>query len=430
MVSSPSAVEECFTKNDVIFANRPKFVMGKYIGYDYTVVSLAPYGDHWRNLRRLSAVEIFASNRLNLFLGIRRDEIKQLLLRLSRNSVENFAKVELKSMFSELLLNITMRMVAGKRFYGDNMKDVEEAREFREISKEILEFSGTSNPGDFLPILQWIDYQGYNKRALRLGKKMDVFLQGLLDECRSNKRSDLENRNTMIDHLLSLQESEPEYYTDEIIKGLIVAMQVGGADTTAVTIEWAMSLLLNHPEVLKKARDELDTHIGHDCLIDETDLPKLQYLQSIISESLRLFPSTPLLVPHFSTEDCKLGGFDVPGGTMLLVNAWALHRDPKLWNDPTSFKPERFETGESETYKLLPFGVGRRACPGIGLANRVMGLTLGSLIQCFDWKRVDEKEIDMAEGQGLTMPKVEPLEAMCKTRQVMNNVSSKILNSV
>ena len=226
MVSSPSAVEECFTKNDVIFANRPKFVMGKYIGYDYTVVSLAPYGDHWRNLRRLSAVEIFASNRLNLFLGIRRYEIKQLLLRLSRNSVENFAKVELKSMFSELLLNITMRMVAGKRFYGDDMKDVEEAREFREISKEILEFAGTSNPGDFFPILQWIDYQGYNKRALRLGKKMDVFLQGLLDECRSNKRSDLENRNTMIDHLLSLQESEPEYYTDEIIKGLIVVSEI------------------------------------------------------------------------------------------------------------------------------------------------------------------------------------------------------------
>ena len=226
MVSSPSVVKECFTKNDVIFANRPKFVMGKYIGYDYTVVSLAPYGDHWRNLRRLSAVEIFASNRLNLFLGIRRYEIKQLLLRLSRNSVENFAKVELKSMLSELLLNITMRMVAGKRFYGDNMKDVEEGREFREIIKEMFEFGGTSNPGDFFPILQWIDYQGDNKRALRLGKKMDVFLQGLLDECRSNKRSDLENRNTMIDHLLSLQESEPEYYTDEIIKGLIVVSEI------------------------------------------------------------------------------------------------------------------------------------------------------------------------------------------------------------
>ena len=210
---------------------------------------------------------------------------------------------------------------------------------------------------------------------------------------------------------------------------LLQVMQVGGADTTAVTIEWAMSLLLNHPEVFQKARDELDIHIGHDRLIEEADLPKLQYLRNIISESLRLFPSTPLLVPHFSSEDCEIGGFDVPEGTMLLVNAWALHRDPNLWNEPTSFKPERFETGENDTYKLLPFGLGRRACPGIGLANRVMGLTLGSLIQCFDWKRVDDKEIDMAEGEGLTMPKVEPLEAMCRTRQVMKNVLSTILNS-
>ena len=225
MVSSPSAVEECFTKNDVVLANRPKFVMGKYIGYDYTVVSLAPYGDHWRNLRRLSAVEIFASNRLNLFSGIRRDEIKKLLLKLSRNSVEDFAKVELKSVFSELLLNMTMRMMAGKRFYGENMADVEEARKYREISKEILEFAGISNPGDFLPILHWIDYQGYNKRAMRLGTKMDAFMQGLVDHRRKTK-SDLEDKYTIIDHLLSLQESEPEYYTDEIIKGLIVVSSI------------------------------------------------------------------------------------------------------------------------------------------------------------------------------------------------------------
>lgn len=225
MVSSPPAVEECFTKNDLVLANRPKFVMGKYIGYDYTVVSLAPYGDHWRNLRRLSAVEIFASNRLNLFSGMRRDEIKQLLLKLYRNSAENFANVELKSVFSELLLNITMRMVVGKRFYGENMEDVEEAREYREFSKEILEFAGISNPGDFFPILDWIDFQGYNKRAMRLGKKMDAFMQGLVDERRRNK-NDSEDKNTMIDHLLSLQESEPEYYTDEIIKGLIVVSSI------------------------------------------------------------------------------------------------------------------------------------------------------------------------------------------------------------
>ena len=126
-----------------------------------------------------------------------------------------------------------------------------------------------------------------------------------------------------------------------------------------------------------------------------------------------------------SSENSQIGGFDIPRDTILLANVWAIHRDPKLWDNPTSFMPERFENeGEIETYKLLPFGIGRRACPGAGLANRVVGLALGSLIQCYDWKRVSEKEIDMAEGRGLTMPRIEPLEAMCKARAIIRKVLS------
>ncbi|KAK3019704.1 hypothetical protein RJ639_003938 [Escallonia herrerae] len=118
-------------------------------------------------------------------------------------------------------------------------------------------------------------------------------------------------------------------------------MLLAGTDTSAVTIEWAMSLLLNHPKVLAKARDELDNQVGHNRLADEPDLPKLHYLHSILNETFRLFPEAPLLVPHESSDDSMVGGFDVPRGTMLLVNAWALHRDPKIWDDPTTFRPER-----------------------------------------------------------------------------------------
>ena len=145
-----------------------------------------------------------------------------------------------------------------------------------------------------------------------------------------------------------------------------------GTETTATTIEWAMSLLLNHPDVMKKARVvELDTHVRKDRLMEESDFPKLHYLQSIISETLRLFPAAPVLVPRMSSDNCQIGGFNIQRDTILLVNVWAIHRDPKLWKDATSFKPERFENGESETYKLLPFGLRKRACPGVGLANRV-----------------------------------------------------------
>ncbi|KAF5961920.1 hypothetical protein HYC85_003129 [Camellia sinensis] len=425
VVSSPSAVEECFTKNDVVLANRSRVAFGKYVGYNYTTVVAASFGDHWRNLRRIMAVEIFSTSRLNAFLSIRQDEIKLLLLRLSQNSSRDFKKVELKSKFYELTFNIVMRMIAGKRYYGDDLSNYEEAKEFRELVIEAFKYGGASNPGDFLPVLRWIDYQGLEKNLGRIQKKMDAFLQDLINEHRRDK-----SKNTMIDHFLSLQESQPDYYKDEIIRGLISVMILGGTNTSAVTMEWALSLLVNHPEVLKKARVEVDTHVGQERLIDEPDLSKLHYLQAIIYETYRLFPAAPLLLPHVSSDDCIIEGFNVPRDTILLVNAWAIHRDPKVWDDPTSFKPERFEGGEIEGHKLLPFGLGRRACPAVGMAQRVLGLTLGSLIQCFEWEKVSGETIDLTEGNGLTTPKVEPLEAMCKVRNIMSKVLCEVTNDV
>ena len=201
------------------------------------------------------------------------------------------------------------------------------------------------------------------------------------------------------------------------------AMLLAGSEISATTLEWALSLLLNHPEAMKKVREELDNSIGQDRMINESDLPKLPYLQNVITETLRLYPPAPLLVPHESSNDCKVCGFDIPQGTMLFVNLWSLHRDANLWKDPTRFMPERFEGKErGEDYNMIPFGTGRRACPGDKLAKRVIGMTLGALIQCFEWKRIGEEEIDMMEGEGITMPKAEPLIALCKPRDVMENV--------
>ncbi|XP_058187593.1 cytochrome P450 81Q32-like [Rhododendron vialii] len=419
VVSSPSAVEECFTRNDIVLANRPRTTGGKYLGYNYTTVVASPYGDHWRNLRRLMSVEILSTSRLNGFLSIRQDEVERLLRRLYQRSSTDFAKVEMKSRLSDLTFNVVMRMIAGKRYYGEDLEDSAEAEEFRELVTKAFMGAGASNPADFLPILRWIDYKGFEKNLAKVHERFDKLLQGLIDEHRRDK-----SKNSMIDHLLSLQESQPEYYTDAIIKGLIIVIILAGTDTSAVTMEWVMSLLVNHPEVLKKARAEIDAHVGQDRLIDEHDLDKLTYLKAIISETFRLCPAAPMLVPHSSSDDCTIGGYNVPRDTLLLVNAWAIHRDPKVWDDPTSFKPERFEGGEVEGHKLMPFGFGRRACPGVGLAQRIMGLALGSLIQCFEWERVSEDPVDLSEGNGLTMPKAEPLEAMCKARDIMKKVLS------
>lgn len=198
-------------------------------------------------------------------------------------------------------------------------------------------------------------------------------------------------------------------------------MLLAGTDTTAVSTEWVVAALLNHPEILKKAKDELDTKVGHDRLVDESDISNLPYLQNIIYESLRLYTPAPLLLPHSSSEEFNIGGYTIPRDTILLVNAWAIQRDPEIWSDASSFKPERFEK-EGEVNKLIAFGLGRRACPGLGLAHRLMGLTMGLFIQCFDWKRINDEEIDMREDKGLAMPKVIPLEAMCRARPISKKV--------
>ncbi|KAH6777633.1 cytochrome P450 [Perilla frutescens var. frutescens] len=408
VVSSPQLVEECFTKNDIVFSNRPRSLANQYIGYDHTTMAGAPYGHHWRNLRRLASVEVLASSRLNALSELRQAEMRRTLQKLTTS--KDYAVVELRPKIFQHIFNVIMMMLAGKRYSSD---DVKTGKQLHEMVSEVFESSQSSNPEDFLPFLNWIDYRGLKKKLSDVGKKLDEFYECLLTEHRREKR------NTIIGHLLFLQESDPGFHTDQTIKGFITNMIVAGTDTSVVTIEWAMSLLLNHPNVLQKAMLELESIVGHQRLVQEQDLPNLNYLDNIILETFRMFPAGPLVVPRESSADCRVGGYDIPCGTILLVNAWAIHREPNVWDEPTKFKPERFEGREVETEKLMSFGMGRRACPGAGLGHRMVGLALASLIQCFDWKRVGSNEIDLSEGVGLTMPKLKPLEAMCRPRQIM-----------
>ncbi|KAH7848027.1 hypothetical protein Vadar_033003 [Vaccinium darrowii] len=235
VICSPSAAEECFTKNDIVLANRPRFIAGKYIGYDYTNVVNSPYGDHWRNLRRLMSQEIFSTGRLNVFLSIRHEEVGHLLHQLYKKSSTDFAKVEMQSKLSGLTLNNIIRMIAGKRYYGDDVEESAEAEEFRAIVSDVFSHGGASNLADFLPILRWIDYKSFEKNLEKTQNRLDALLQGLIDEHRRDTRT----------------------------------------DTSAATMEWAMSNLVNHPEVLAKARAEIDDHVGLDRLIDEHDVHKL-----------------------------------------------------------------------------------------------------------------------------------------------------------
>lgn len=162
-----------------------------------------------------------------------------------------------------------------------------------------------------------------------------------------------------------------------------------------MTMELVVSRLVSHPEVFKAARDEIDKLVGQSRLIEDVDLAKLPYLHCIINETLRLDHATSVLPAHESSKECTVGDYQIPVGTQLLVNVWAVHMDPELWEDPDKFKPERFLQGEEERggCKFLPFGSGRRQCPGAGLAMRLMALSLGTLIQCFEWEKTEERPL-------------------------------------
>ncbi|KAJ8769295.1 hypothetical protein K2173_002499 [Erythroxylum novogranatense] len=426
VVSSVSAIEECFTKNDIVLANRPRLFSGKYLGYNYSSMDQSPFGEHWRNMRRISKSEFLSTPRLNTLVSVRKEEVKQIITKLSRDSFQDFVKVELRTIFQDLSFNIMTRMITGKRYSEDDDADeaiIEEGKQFKSLMVELGAAYDPSNPGDFFPIWNWIDCGRFERKVKDLAIRMDKFTQDLVDERRRNLND--ESMDTLVNNLLRLQSSKSEYFTDEIIKGFIFNMMFAGTEVSAVAIEWTMACLLKHPEVLNKVKDEIDTQIGKETLVDELDVSKLPYLHNVIEETLRLRPPTPIVDPHMASEDCTVGGYTVPRGTVLLASVWALHRDPTLWDDPETFKPERFDSiGEEINRIFIPFGIGRRSCPAINLSYRILGLSVAALVQCFDWKKVPGDEIDMTPGGRITMRKHIPLEAMCKARPIVKKIIS------
>ncbi|KAK8949665.1 Cytochrome P450 81D1 [Platanthera zijinensis] len=439
VISSHAAAEECFTKHDLTFANRPSLPSSKRLSYNFTTLVAAPYGPHWRNLRRIAAEELFSFSRLNSASSfVFNEEVRRLIRRLGSGGdaagLFRNKQVDVRAALEELALNAVMRLTVGRRCEGEG-----EGRRLRWVVKEGFELARESGVGDLLPFLRWVGNGGRERRMVRLEKEADQLFQMLVEERRRRddtlgrsrlKEEDVgeeeedsqRRKGTIVDRMLELQVISPgsASYTDDVIKGLILTMIAAGTDTTAETLEWAMSLLLNHPQALEKARSEIEAQVNGQRLIDDSDLGNLPYLQCILRETLRLYPVAPLLLPHESSGDCTVAGFHIPRGTMLLVNAYHIQRDLALWEEAASFKPERFmETAAVGRGSMMAFGMGRRRCPGEGVAMRLMGLALGAMVQCLEWRRVGPEEVDMEEGAGMTMPKATPLEALCMPRGIL-----------
>ncbi|KAL8492053.1 hypothetical protein ACS0TY_023610 [Phlomoides rotata] len=424
VVSSPSAVAECFsTRNDVVLANRPTSMAGDLITYNYVQFLSSPYGHLWRTLRRFSVVELLSSNSLHKSARLRQAEIRKIVRVLFRGCRNGGGqRVDLNNLIATYSFNIMMRALAGKPCLGEEDIGSEVGKETIERMKGIFVPSMELGICDYFPVLRWIGYKGLEKNLICLFKKRDEFLESLFDQ----KSGDDTN---LIATLLSRQVSDPEFYTHDVIKSTVLVLILAGTDTSALTVEWGMSLLLSHPEELLKLRKEIDENVGDDDLLNDSDLVKLPYLACVVNETLRLHPAAPLLFPHYASEDCVVGGYSIPAGTIVLVNAWAMHRDPNLWEEPDRFNPGRFEAVgvDGEGHKFVPFGIGRRACPGAAMAMRTISLALGAFIQCFEWQKpLEEVEMDFNANLRITLHKAKPLEAVCIPRNQAAHLLSQL----
>lgn len=200
------------------------------------------------------------------------------------------------------------------------------------------------------------------------------------------------------------------------------ALILGGADTTSVSMIWTVAALVNNREALKRVQDELEVHVGRERFVEESDIKKLVYLQAVVKEAFRLYPPAHLLVPHEAIDDCCVAGYAVPRGTRVLVNVWKLQRDPGVWEDPLEFRPERFLTSHvgvdvrGQHLELIPFGAGRRACPGISFSLQVIHLTIARLVQGFNLDTPDNVPVDMSPELGITALKSCPLQVVLTPR--------------
>ncbi|MBA0802735.1 hypothetical protein Gohar_013009 [Gossypium harknessii] len=435
VVSSPEAVKDCFTINDKVFADRPRSNAGTYLAYDHAGFGFASYGAYWLEIRKLAVVELFSVHRLALLKQVRVSEvnafIKNLYLFCKKNEQVPNQNISVGPRLEVLVVNMIVRMIAGKRYFTDADGEVhEEAKRLIKLIKEFASVLATTAVSEVFPFLKWMDkWSNQVKSMKRISKEMESLIETWVDEHKLKKLKTEENNSNQdfIDVMLSTIKdghAMSGHTREKIIKATITMLIIAGIDTTAIAMTWILSNLMNNRHALKRAQQELDLKIGRDRWAEDSDMEKLNYLQAIIKETFRLYPPVPMLMPHVLREDCCVSGYHIPQGTRLFVNAWKLHRDPRVWSNPEEFEPERFLMSHRNVdvlglnFELTPFGSGRRSCPGIKWTLQAVHLTMARLLQGFDLTTPLDAPVDMTEAQGAsaTMPKATPLELVLTPR--------------
>ncbi|QHO24268.1 hypothetical protein HN873_039790 [Arachis hypogaea] len=428
VVSAPEIAKEFLKTHDSSFSGR--FVKSSaqyYMTYGLKGLVLTPYGSYFKFMKKLCMAELLGKRTLDQLLPLRREETLRFLKLLQKKGEAGEA-VDVSGEIITLTNSVISRMTMSVRCCEEGGDGLVDSEEIRKMVKDIMENAGKfNNISDFIWLFKNWDLHGKNKRVKEIRKRFDSMIERVIREHELAKKKMKEEGDTggrvkdLLDILLDILEDNKKIdeiqLTKENIKALILDIFVAGTDTSATNIEWALAELINNPHVMEKARKEIDLITANNRLIQESDLTNLPYLQAIVKETLRLHPVLPLIARQSTSEtSVNVCGYEIASKSLLFINLWSMGRNPKIWENPLEFRPERFIDDErqlsdlrGQNFQLLPFGTGRRVCPGASLALLTVPATLAAMIQCFEWKVDGNVSMEEQPHSGITLARAHPL---------------------
>ncbi|KAF6140792.1 hypothetical protein GIB67_042205 [Kingdonia uniflora] len=401
IVSSPDTAKKVMMTQDSEFADRPFTSAAKAIMRGYTNVNFAPYGEYWRQGKKLFGEGLLNVQRVQSFKHVREEEVALLMLKISP-SCSLQTPVNLGEMVRAFISKLAFRCAV--------TTTTQDGHKLAKMYTEVGTLMGAFSFEDFYPSLGWMDVlTGYRGKLRKLCQENDAFLDQLIEEHISTSTHNSDKKKDLLDLLLQKENN----FTRENVKSMLSDLLLG-SDDAATSLEWAFTELFNKPSAMKKAQEEVRRVVGMKSKLDEEDIHQMGYVKCVVREALRLHPPGPTLVPRINSKGTNVNGYDIPANTTVLINVWAIQRDPKLWNNAEEFIPERFTNKmeiKSPDHTFIPFGTGKRSCPGSSFGLAIVELCLANLLFHFDWKLPgDLKELDMTEGQGFAISKRTPLQ--------------------
>ncbi|XP_027333372.1 cytochrome P450 71D11-like [Abrus precatorius] len=404
VVSSPEIAKEVLKTHEVTFAHRPRLVAAEIVTYGCTNITFSPYGDYWKQIRKICTMELLSTTRVRSFQSIREEEVSNLVRNISTNigSTINLTDEVLSAQYN----------IIAREAFGDICKDHEAYILF---IKKIMRMNQALDVTNLFPSQHWLHVvTGMIHKLKEIHRTGDRLLENIINAATTKNGGD----GNLLFVLLNKKDGvDPEFHlTVENIKAIIQDIFIAGSETSSVAVDWAFSEMMKNPRVLKRAQAEVRQVFGGKGCVDEMALHELKYLKAVIKETLRLHPPGPLLLPRECGETCEINGYTIPAGTQVYVNAWAIGRDPKYWIEGDKFYPERFLDSPIDymgsDFEYIPFGAGKRICPATIFAATNMELLIAQLLYYFDWKLpfgISGENFDMSEVFGATVRRKEDL---------------------